>query len=188
MNIYVGGINAVGKSTTLKKVAEMSNYTYIHATSHLMDFFGFGSNYEKLRSLTQQERDIGLKKSMESIIKNNPNGNVLVDGHYMTIVRGKVNKVTDSWIQNFDALILFTADTHIVLERIIEDSSKRDRALFPPNISENEMFLLLDDFNNKTEKEFELLANKYKKLFLKIENKKDKQEETILELLNFITH
>ena len=33
MRIYVGGVNAVGKSTLLKKVSERLGYEYVHVTS-----------------------------------------------------------------------------------------------------------------------------------------------------------
>lgn len=186
MNIYTGGVNAVGKSSLLKKVAEQTNYTYIHATSHLMKSFGFDSDYEKLRSLTQDQRDEHLAKCMTDLVQNNPEENFLVDGHYLALVKGTTNKVTGNWIKNFDALVLVTADTQDVWERIIKDSPERDRALFPDNFTESQKIEMLKKFQQDSFDEFKSISKTFNIPSIEIKNKKDLQEEAVQNLILFL--
>ncbi len=186
MNIYTGGVNAVGKSSLLKKVAEQTNYIYIHATSYLMKSFGFDSDYEKLRSLTQSQRDEHLTKCMQKLLEENKNGNLLVDGHFLALVKGTTNKVTNDWIKNFDALVLVTSNTEDVWERIQKDSPTRDRALFPENFTEDKKVKMLQKFQNDSEEEFLNIIKEFNLNSIKIENKKDLQDVAVKKLCDFI--
>lgn len=185
MKIFVGGINAVGKSTLLKTTAEHIGYRYIHATTGLLNSFGFGKDYEKLRALTQEERDIKYKEYIENLLSKQDQ-NFLLDAHYLNLVRGKVDRVTGPWLKNFDMFILISAPLSDIWKRIENDSKSRDRALFPLGISEIEMTDMLSKYQEQTSMEFKRLAELYKKPFLDILNEENKLQASIQQLMSFI--
>lgn len=187
MRIYVGGVNAVGKSSLLKETAKKIGYEYIHATSGLLNHLGFEKDYEKLRALKQEERDIKYREYIEDLLSNKDR-NFLLDAHYLGLVRGKVDQVTSSWLQNFDTFILISAPLNDVWNRILLDSKIRDRALFPAGSSEQEMRAILAKYQKQTSKEFKRLGKFYKKPHVEILNKENKLKEGIDQLISFINN
>ena len=180
MKIYIGGLNAVGKSTLLKKAADQLGFTYVHATSGLLNHLGFGKDYEKLRALSQHERDIALAQYIESLFTENNRGkSILVDGHYLSLVRGKIDQVTGPWIGKFDALALISAPIEDIWRRIEADASMRDRALFPPDTNTSEQKEILANYDVQMHKEFDQLANTYSKPRIEITNHEGKLEDAI---------
>lgn len=185
MKIYVGGVNAVGKSTLLKRVAEQIGYQYIHATTGLLESLGFEKDYEKLRALKQEERDVKYREYIESLL-NNKNQNFLLDAHYLGLVRGKVDRVTGSWLKYFDLFVLVSAPVDDVWRRIENDSKLRDRALFPVGISEVQMKDMLSNYQQQTFEEFKRLAKLYNKPCMEIVNEENMLEVSVRRLISFI--
>lgn len=74
-----------------------------------------------------------------------------MDGHYLALVRGKIDKVTDNWIKNFDVFVLVSAPLEDVWNRISNDSNLRDRALFPLNTFDKEKLKIIDDHQKTTQ-------------------------------------
>lgn len=185
MKIYVGGINAVGKSTLLKEAAERLGYRYIHATTGLLDSLGFGKDYEKLRALTQRERDIKLGEYIRDLLHDR-GSRFLLDGHYLGLVRGEVNRLTDSWLKDFDMLVLVSAPLGDIWRRIESDSKTRDRALFPADISEEEKKEMLLRYQKQTAEEFGRLAKLYEKPHVEILNEENRLKESVQRLVSFI--
>ena len=192
MNIYVGGVNAVGKSTLLKKAAEELGCEYIHMTSGLLQYLGFGNDYEKLRALTQLERDTKLGEYVQTLFNRQdqqPRANMLFDSHYLALVRGKVDRVTGPWSEYFDAFVLLSAPLDNVWERLDEDSKTRDRGLFPIDItSEVERKNIIESYQKQILEEFERLVKMYGKPSVVIENKKGLLSEAVEELVVFLTY
>jgi adenylate kinase len=184
MKIYVGGVNAVGKSTLLKETAGKLGYQYIHATTGLLDSLGFEKDYEKLRALTQEERDMKYREYIETLL-GNKDQNFLLDAHYLGLVRGKVDRVTDSWLKDFDMFVLVSAPLDDIWGRIKKDSM-RDRALFPAGASEVEMKNMLSQYQKQMSEEFERLAKSYGKPHVEIANEENKLEASIRQLTSFI--
>jgi adenylate kinase len=184
MKVFVGGINGVGKTSVVKAAAEELGYQYVHGTSLLMKYLGFDSDYEKLRALKQGERDIALGECMEELLASKDN--VIADSHYMGLVRGKVDQVTDAWISGFDAFVLISAPFEDVWSRIETDSKHRDRALFPPGNSTEENKLMLYNYMTRTQEEFLSLAMKYGKPHVEISNRKDEQKRALGDLVRFV--
>ncbi|MEX0919203.1 MAG: AAA family ATPase [Parcubacteria group bacterium] len=185
MRIYVGGVNAVGKSTLLKEVAQKIAYAYVHATTGLLQHLGFDGDYEKLRELKQEERNVEYRKYVEKLLRSK--NDFLLDAHYLGLVRGKVDRVTDSWLKNFDALILISAPFDDVWNRILADSKVRDRALFPSESSDAEKKDTLAKYQILMQNEFQRLANLYKKPYIEILNNENMMDTAVEELTSFIT-
>lgn len=158
MKIFVGGVNASGKSSLLHRVSESSKYPLIHAAGVLMDYLKCSHDYETLRGFSQEERNVALDAVMRKLCLNE--SSFLVDGHYLTLVRGKTTKVTGPWLQEFDGLILISASLDTVWKRIRIDA-ERDRALFSKESSESEARKIFSVYLDETEKEFFFLKNKY---------------------------
>lgn len=189
MNIFVGGINGVGKSTILKEVAQTTGYRYIHMTSHLMNHLGVGSDYEKLRSLTQAQRDAGLAECIQKLIAtSNSTGEIYIyDIHYLNLVRGNISVVTGPWLDRFDAFVLVTSPIQDILERVRGDHVKRDRALFQNGKNETDNEKEFTAYSEQTRKEFLGIVEKYHRPSLEIINKKNKKDEAVKKLIEFIT-
>jgi adenylate kinase len=185
MKIYAGGVNAVGKSTLLKEAAKKLDYEYVHGTTGLLNFLGFDKDYEKLRALKQEERDIKYRKYIENLLESGGQ-NFLLDAHYLGLVRGKVDRVTDSWLKDFDAFVLISASLEDVWKRIESDSKTRDRALFPADMPEAEMKHLLSEYQKQTSDEFKRLAELYKKPFVEILNEENKLGAGVQQLISFV--
>ena len=110
----------------------------------------------------------------------------LLDAHYLGLVRGKVDRVTDSWLKDFDMLVLISAPLDEVWGRIQSDAKGRDRALFPAGISEEKMKKTLSKYQEQTSEEFKRLADLYNKPRVEIINKENKMEESAEQLAFFI--
>jgi adenylate kinase len=184
MKVFVGGINGVGKTSVVKAAARELGYEYIHGTSLLMNYLGFDSDYEQLRALKQEERDIALGKCMEELLASKDK--VIADSHYMGLVRGKVDQVTDAWISGFDAFVLISAPFEDVWSRIEADSKHRDRALFPQGNSTEENKRMLYNYMTRTRDEFLALSLKYHKPHIEISNRKDEQKLALGDLVRFV--
>jgi adenylate kinase family enzyme len=186
MKIYVGGVNAVGKSTLLKKVCEGADYEYIHATTGLLQHLGFGNDYERLRALTQEERDVKYGEYIQSLLKDEKHHDFLLDAHYLGLVRGKIDQVTRSWLRDFDTFVLISSPIDDIWERIIKDSKVRDRALFPSEMSESDRKKMLAVYQKQTVEEFRRLSDLYKKPNFEIVNRKGLLEQALAEFSDFL--
>lgn len=186
MRIYVGGVNAVGKSTLLKKVSERLGYEYVHVTTGLMQHLGIPGDYEKLRALTQKERDDGLRQYLTELLQDEQKKDVILDTHYLCLVRGKIERVTDEWLRLADVLVLVSAPLDDVWNRIAADLKIRDRALFPAGVSEEEMKEMLALYQTQTHDEFKRLATLYAKPHSEIVNKQNKLEEAVGDFVGFV--
>lgn len=184
MKIFVGGINGVGKTSVVKAAAGALGYEYIHGSSLLMKYLGFDSDYEKLRALKQEERDIALGTCMQEMLLSKDN--VIADSHYMGLVRGKVDQVTGEWIAGFDAFILISASFEDVWSRIEADSKDRDRALFPLGNSAEENKRMLYNYMIRTQEEFLSLSRKYHKPHIEIPNQHNMSQKTVEALVEFV--
>lgn len=186
MKIYIGGVNAVGKSTIAKEVAKELGIDYFHVTTSFLNYLGFNGDYEKLRALTQEQRNQKLDDFFEVFKKEIGDKSFIFDSHYLNIVRGEVNNVSRPWIRDFDVLVLISAPTDDVWNRIKKDSLSRDRALFPKNIQDDDSKKVLTQYILDTRKEFNSLATNLGKPNLEVLNIDGKKEETVFQLINFI--
>lgn len=174
----------MGKSSLLKEAASKLGYEYIHATSGLLQHLGFGKDYEKLRALSQKERDVRYVEYIEAIVSSEKD--FLLDAHYLGLVRGKVDKVSGPWLEKFDVCVLVSAPLDDVWNRILADSRVRDRALFSAGMSEIEMKKMLAAYQLQTKDEFDRLVSTYKKPNIEIYNEQGKMDEAVARLTDFV--
>lgn len=158
MKIFIGGVNGSGKSTLLENfIHKNPTYRHIRTSMEFAKWLEFDNDYEKLRALPDQERDEKLEEFMNQLLDSSDN--LLIDSHYLNLVRGKVTETTRDWISKCDAMVLVTTDTQTIWNRIKNDT--RDRALFPEDYPEEEKLIMLEDYIDKYEKTFANLAHKY---------------------------
>ncbi len=184
MKIYVGGVNGVGKTTITQEAAKILGMECIRGSYALMEYLGFGHDYTKLRALTQKQRDIANRECSEFLL--NSKDNFIMDGHYLGLVHGKVDRVTDSWINGYDALILIEAPFEDVWDRIAADEKTRDRALFPTSHDEDNKKTMLKNYIDQTREEFTRIAELYKKPHIIIQNDHGKQNVAIQAFVDFV--
>jgi adenylate kinase len=184
MKIYVGGVNASGKSTLLEEVSKISNYDHIRGSAGLLNHLGFNGDYEKLRALSDEESKAAYRQYLQELLEME--NNFLLDAHYLSLVRGDVRTGTNDLIEKFDAFILISAPLETVWHRISTDSSKRDRAMFPSEMNTVEMKKMLAEYQQQTKDEFLRLAKLYKKPYLEVVNEQDHLDNAAVTLLEFI--
>jgi adenylate kinase len=160
MRYFLAGVNGSGKTTFLKKLAEIRpDIETIKGSQSLMEFLGIPGDYEALRALPKDYAQQKLDEMLEKLLETKEN--FIFDAHYLNLVRGEVKKVISPVIGKFDALLLRQVPTEIILERIKADHSIRDRALFPEGLNEEEQFKMLNDYVNQYGELHEDLALEY---------------------------
>ena len=185
MNIYVGGINGSGKTTISKEIAERLGIEYISTSRLMMEKIGRPSDYEYLRSVPGDEQ-MEIREEMFNELASQKDRNLIADSHYLNLIRGNVNVITRDAIKKFDILVLISAPTEQVWTRIHKDETKRDRALFPENLSQEESFKMLKSYQEETRQEFLKLAKIHDKKSIEIINPDGGLESSIEELVDFL--
>lgn len=127
---FIGGINGVGKTSITNFLAEESSeIKVLSGTEELMKRLGIKvGDYEKLRMVTEKEKDeafadffFDLKKSYQE------NDVVLVTGHYVKTLNGRITPSFGPWYGLCDAAILVVSEPKVILERILRDESEGSR-------------------------------------------------------------
>ncbi len=182
MRLFIGGVNASGKSTILKKVANLSGYQTLHGAGLLMEHLNCSGDYEVLRSFSDEEKSIAYTQVIEKLCKEQDN--FLLDSHYLTLIRGRVTNMTTDRLKDFDSLVLISAPLETVWNRI--QSSPRDRALFPDSIPYEEAKKLLANYQLQTQEEFNRAVKEYNLPGIHIENDTADPGKATEELHSFI--
>ncbi len=188
MNFWIGGINGVGKSTILKRVAVMDeNLEYVSTSQLLMNHLGLGGDYEKFRALPQSKKVAAMGVVMNQIKSKKTTICRLFDGHYTNLIYGDFSAVTGGWIEHMDGLVLIAAPLNDVYRRIESDYKTRDRGLYPNNkLPEGDKVALLSQFADLEETEFKQLAARYSLKNLKIKHKNDQIDQDASRIIDFV--
>ncbi len=152
-NAFVCGINGVGKTMILRRVAELRpDLTIIPGSASLMEFLGIHGDYDALRAVPEPEALNALTQMIAGLMDRHSDGGMIFDAHLLNIVRGRVKDVTPPIIHGFDVLTLIIADSAKAYARMQADG--RDRALFPPVLSPHGQLLMLGEYDQKYRKKF----------------------------------
>lgn len=184
MKIFVGGVNASGKTTLLKRISQETGYTLVHGAGLLMGHLGCSNDYEKLRQCSDTEKDIAMVAVNQSLAKRKDN--VLLDSHYLMLINGKVSALPHEWFRGFDAFVLVTAPLDSVWERMTQDLTSRDRALFQEEATE-EQKEILRVYQEKTAEVFKQVQKNFAVPGIRIENGLNIEQE-IGRFLLFLDH
>lgn len=168
-NIYfIGGVNAAGKSTLLKELAiRRPDIFIVHGSKKFMDWLGLEQgDYESLRAMSVEHKDKQFGLLVEKVVSDHKNfggGALLLDSHYLNMTMGEINDVTGTWMGFMDALLLISAPTDHLHNRIINDYKQtgRDRKLFTLGSNTSDQLTQLSSYVVKTLKTAEELSNKY---------------------------
>jgi len=183
---YFGGINASGKSTLLSAIKKVKpEYEVIHVTGKFMRWLGMDNDYERLRTLDPDFISQEFPKFIKDLLHQYKNKVLLLDSHYLNLIRGRVFDRTGPWLKKFDALVLVEADVDDILKRIKKEATEKDRALFPEGCSEKECRQILTRYWRLTKETFESLARKYGKPFKIITNPDDNLRQAVNIFLKF---
>ncbi len=185
MKVYVGGINGVGKTTLLKEAAKRLGFEYISTSRLMMEKIGRPSDYEYLRAIPGDEQ-MEIREEMFNGLASVKDRDLIVDSHYLNLIRGKVNVITRDAIKKFDALVLISSPIEQVWTRIYKDEINRDRALFPEGLSEEESFQMLVKYQEETKQEFQRLSKLHQKKSIEIVNLDGELESSITQLVDFL--
>lgn len=182
MRIFIGGVNASGKSTILKKVADISGYPVLHGAGLLMEQLNCSGDYEKLRAISAEEKGKAYTQVVEKLCAKE--NNFLLDSHYLTLIRGEVTNMTSDRLKNFDLLVLISTPIEILWKRL--QSDPRDRALFPIDAPPEVAKKILEDYQMETLKAFDRAVKEYDVPGIHIHNDENNVEKAVKELYNLI--
>lgn len=181
MRFLLGGVNGAGKTTLLQKIKEARpEYEVVKGSQAFMEYLGIPGDYEALRAIPEPEALQKLEDMLNGLLDKHTH--LIFDAHYLNLVRGNVKSVTSSYLSKFDALLLLKVSPETVLGRTAGDS--RDRALFPQGLTKEEEFLMLKDYIQKYDKEFENLCSKYS-ITGKVLDGEKAPDEVLKEFLSF---
>jgi adenylate kinase len=189
MNILVGGVNGVGKSTILRRVAQLDGrFEVVHYTSALMQQMGLApGDYDDLRRFTQAQRTQATVELMKNLTSRQTSKFRLIDGHYLTLVWGEVTNISGPWVASLDALILITAAPEVVWRRISSDEYVRDRELFAVDSNQTDRRTQLTSYITQTEAEFDKLVLTYQKPHFRLDHSTDDVDRAAEQIINFIS-
>ncbi len=181
MKIFVGGCSGVGKSSVLSEI-DSQLPSVIHATSQFMSWLGIGSDYEQLRHMPNDEREVKLNQFMHEFTDSHDD--FILDSHYSIMVHGVIRSSLNDWVKKIDACILLTAPAEIILSRVEEDGGK-NRALFPSEATHTEKLELLNGFQDHLRMQSVAAAQLAGCPYLEISNTESIQQ-AVLKLQDFI--
>lgn len=185
MKVFVGGINGAGKTTICDLAAQKLGIKHIKGSALLMDYLGSTGDYEKLRALSRAQQEHSWNTCAEALLSDEYKESFLLDAHYLSLNRGKINAKVGDWIKKFDALILISAPIENIVKRIEMDTTKRDRALFSEKSEENEV-KNLHEHQKVTRDEFLRILEISKKPGIEIINYENKLDKSVSTLVGFL--
>lgn len=180
---FCGGVNGVGKSHLLEEIARLGqDFEYLRGSHELMKYMGIvDCDYEKLRAYTQDERDRAYSRYHQQLFSRTIDKHLLMDAHYLNIVRGRVDVVIDDWLNGYDALLLVDAPLDDVWQRIEIDV--RDRALFGKN--EPNPKVVYGKYMEVTRQKFDELVRRFNKPSLTIHHGNNETDAAIEAFVTF---
>lgn len=186
---FVGGINAVGKTTLMNEIeATLSDFEVVRGSKLFMEWLGLRpGDYDSLRKLTDDYKDVELDKMMRWLVEQKPkNGkHIIIDAHYLNIKPDSVVDATGDWISLMDALFVVTAPNDEILKRIEEDEKQtgRSRPIFPESSTIKERLDKIGYFQDKTLLLAKSLSEKFNIPVVEIHNRNGKLANAIDEFI-----
>lgn len=152
MRCYIGGVNGAGKTTLLDAIkVRFPEIEILKGSKVFMEYLGIPGDYGALRALPMSEAGPKFEEMISKILLEKEN--FIFDAHYLNIVNGKIKRVSEDWIQKFDAIILLDISAETALKRIANEN--RDRALFPEGMSKEEEIKMYSEYIEATRKDFQ---------------------------------
>ena len=171
MHYYVVGVNGAGKTSVLQAISARTGINSIHGTAALMEYMGIPGDYQALRAMDQDKVLEQWAIVAKQIVADYGDKPLLLDTHIMNLTNGNIMRRDGEWIASYDALVLVKADPSTVLARV--QKADKDRALFPPDISDSQKLNMLDAYQQQTESLFYSLSKHYNLPTLTIQNDGD---------------
>lgn len=169
MHYYVIGVNGSGKTTLLKAIHEKTGMQVVHATSELMGRLRIPGNYTALREMDQADVLAEYGKMAAELPEQYGDKDFLLDTHILNLTNGKVISRDGPWMAKYDALVLIKAQPTTLLKRIESDIDK-DRAMFSPDMSQEEKLKMIASYQAETEQLFTDVRDKFALSSLIIDN------------------
>jgi adenylate kinase len=181
---FVGGVNGVGKSTFLKKLAlwdKGAKFTVVSGSRELMKWLGIEPRkYSRLQKLDDKYKRRELGMMIKFIVKNNSQNKktLIFDGHYLHYKKGALINAVDGWIKFFKAMFLIDAPAKVIVDRIYTDKKRSvsDRDLFPVGTSKKQKEKIIDFYCKTTMDEVRKTSRRYGIPYFVISSDKDPRE------------
>lgn len=189
MRYFLGGINGVGKTTFLTEIQSLKlGFSVIRTSLKLFEWLDIPlGDYSKLRALPATYKNIQLENMMYSILKDDfyNNKDTIIEAHYLNLNMGAIYETIGQWVSEIDAFILINSEIKIVWNRIKNDSSNRNRDLFPINSTKSEQIALLEKYATLTKLKAKEISCQYKIPLLIIENEDNHLSRAVNSFLEF---
>lgn len=189
---FIGGINGVGKTSITNSLAgRCSKIKVLSGTEELMERLGIEKGgYEQLRRIPEEEKSeafaelfLDLKKSYQR------NDIVLVTGHYVKILNGRITPSFGPWYGVCTAAILVASEPNMILKRILRDElegSRADRGLFKTDSSMEEKVRCLNNAQILSSKILTCAKREYKIPGFRIENPEGQLHHAVKKLISVV--
>lgn len=170
--VFIGGINGTGKTTVAEELSRKTGYPFFEGSSELMKELGLkAGDYDLLRKIPEREKKLALERMFERISKLPEHDRIIVTGHFVKIVNGKVTKYKGPWLSFCAYLIHISSNPNIISERITKDEEvgKKLRKLN----KNNSEISFLDSAQIKSIQSFQKSVKKYCSIGVEVENNGD---------------
>lgn len=126
--IFVGGINGVGKSSIIQELAKIPSVKVLDGATTLMKYLGIPTgDYEQLQELPESLTDKAIEKLFRDLSLERSQKNIVVTGHYVKVLRGRLSPSYGPWYQYCTALVLVLSNPQSILNRVLRDETSRIR-------------------------------------------------------------
>jgi adenylate kinase len=133
-NVFVVGVNGVGKTEILRRVAALRpDLTIVPGSAALMEYLGRPGDYEYLRAYPQDQALKALNTLLNDLIDQRKDGGLIFDAHLLNLVRGREKDVTPEIVHTFNAIVMIRGEVDSIYGRMAANG--RDRALFRKGLS-----------------------------------------------------
>lgn len=193
MNLFfIGGVNGVGKTSVIKRVADKSQKVLIiDGAKELMKKLGIENNYDKLRKIPDELINKSLIDLFISLSRKSDKRKALFAGHYIKILNGKISPSFGQWYKYCKALFFLNGDPKDIVRRISCDELNRkriNRSIFSTDqISFNERVSFIKKAQNISRDMAMITAKIFDKSFYVLENKEGflgNTSDDLLEIIN----
>ena len=187
MNIFVGGVNGIGKSTILRRVAQIDKrFEVVHYSGAVMQQLGLNpSDYEAFHKVDMIRCNQATAEVMSGLISRQTAKIRFIDGHYLAIREGEIFRLAGDWVAGLDGLVLVAAELAVAWERLQIDGRWQSRRIFTPDATPSEAQTELARNLEQTSQEFERWSEQYQKDHFVLTHNDDDAERATRQLINF---
>lgn len=188
--IFVGGVNGVGKTSISGILSKKALVKTVHGTSELMKRLGVPiGDYAQFRMFPEEMKERAFEETLRSLALRYTEDTLLVTGHYVKILEGKVTRSIGHWYKSCSALLSLTADPESIFRRVFSDEKngrRSERKLFGQGMSSAEKVSLIERAQEESIGVMKLASRQFRVPCFCIENQDDRQNQAVADIVKIL--